>query len=67
MKDFIPMPQEIAEYEEEERKWKEEFYKKIEKKIEDWFRSELKRLGFDKIDCTQSSTSVETTKHDLDK
>ena len=61
------MPQEISEYEEKERKRKEEFYKKIEKKIEDWFRSELKRLGFDKIDCTQSSTSVETKQHNLDK
>ena len=61
MKDFIPMPQEIAEYEEEERKWKEELYKQIDQKIEDWSRSELKRLGYDKIDRTQSSTSVETT------
>ena len=53
------MPQEISEYEEEERNWKEEFYMKIEKMIEDWFRSELKRFGFERIDCTQSSTSVE--------
>lgn len=54
-------PQEIAEYEEKERKWQEEFDKKIEKMTEDWIRSEFKRLGFDRIDCSQSSTPVETT------
>lgn len=54
-------PQEIAEYEEKERKWQEEFNKKIEKMTEDWIRSEFKRLGFDRIDWSQSSTSVETT------
>ena len=54
-------PQEIAEYEEKERKWQEEFSKKIEKMTEDWIRSEFKRLGFDRIDWSQSSTSVETT------
>ena len=54
-------PQEIAEYEEKERKRQEEFNKKIEKMTEDWIRSEFKRLRFDRIDWTQSSTSVETT------
>ena len=54
-------PQEIAEYEEKERKWQEEFNKKIEKMTEDWICSEFKRLGFDRIDWTQSSMSVETT------
>ena len=53
--------QEIAEYEEKERKWQEEFSKKIEKMTEDWIRSEFKRLGLDRIDWTQSSTSLETT------
>ncbi len=62
-----PTPQEIAEYEEKERKWQEEFNKKIEKMTEDWIRSEFKRLGFDRIDWSQSSTSVETTKHAIDK
>ena len=54
-------PQEIAEYEEKERKKQEEFNKKIEKMTEDWIRSEFKRLGLDRIDWSQSSTSVETT------
>jgi hypothetical protein len=62
-----PTPQEIAEYEEKERKWQEEFNKKIEKMTEDWIRSEFKRLGFDRIDWSQSSTSVETNKHESDK
>ena len=53
--------QEIAEYEEKERKWQEEFNKKIEKMTKDWIRYEFKRLGFDRIDWSQSSTSVETT------
>ena len=65
---IIPMtPQEIAEYEEKERKWQEEFNKKIEKMTEDWIRSEFKRLGFDRIDWSQSSTSVETNKCESDK
>ena len=55
-----PTPQEIAEYEEEKRKRQEEFNKKIEKMIADWIRSEFKRLGFDRIDWSQSSTSGET-------
>ena len=54
-------PQEIAEYEEKERKRQEEFNKKIEKMTEDWIRSEFKRLGFNGISWTQSSTSLETT------
>lgn len=62
-----PTPQEIAEYEEKERKWQEEFNKKIEKMTEDWIRSEFKRLGFDRIDWSQSLTSVETNKHESDK
>jgi hypothetical protein len=62
-----PTPQEIAEYEEKERKWQEEFNKKIEKMTEDWIRSEFKRLGFDRIDWSQSSTSVETNKCESDK
>ena len=53
--------QEIAEYEEKERKWQEEFNKKIEKMTEDWIRYESKMNGFDRIDWTQLSTSVETT------
>jgi hypothetical protein len=60
-------PQEIAEYEEKERKWQEEFDKKIEKMTEDWIRSEFKRLGFDRIDWSQSLTSVETNKCESDK
>ena len=65
---IIPLtPQEIAEYEEKERKWQEEFNKKIEKMTEDWIRSEFKRLGFDRIDWSQSSTSVETNKCESDK
>jgi hypothetical protein len=62
-----PTPQEIAEYEEKERKWQEEFNKKIEKMTEDWIRSEFKRLGFDRIDWSQSLTSVETNKCESDK